>query len=642
MADFTTIFKGGIILENILRQTSIILKNITKLSIAVLERFNDLLNYNPKIIINEDYCGTYTGNNKELTDFSDSFRIIGICSLESFNNLSEAAKNRFTILYTNEYNDIEKNIISKLYLPKLPTKFEQFITRYKKTIKKEVPFPNIFKILNFLKIIIDNKDKLNVEKYLVLSIYKSLNHFMRTKEDKNRFKSLINKFFESSKNYDFLKSEQKNKSPFSFKDTKLFSNRTNLYIDSNNLKENNSNIAFVEPFNELIDCIHTCIATHFPLIIEGSSGKGKKTAIEYIKEILGYEIVYIPISSSTTVDNLFCKINPIHNGKELTFELIESDLLKSIKTGASERKIIVIENLEQASSNILDALIPVFEFSRDKILLPTGDYENKGTFNLIATFDPTTKGNSIINCLPLSIQNSSIIFNLNEYSKYDIEQISLKMLDEKENNIELKHFLKDLVLITYFARKNLFKEIFTLNDIKKFDKFRKESNNTFDYNILAKILLINRFALKDEMDKATQELKYNFHDFWPEFTYILEDEILFSISALDSDSEISIPANINKEKMELLENSIFSLTPVQRIGLIFMLLSVNSEIPCILQGPKESGKSFLVKHFAKLIGKNLKVIELTNDSGISILTGQIIPNSEISNNDINEIKELFN
>ena len=221
-------------------------------------------------------------------------------------------------------------------------------------------------------------------------------------------------------------------------------------------------------------------------------------------------------------------------------------------------------------------MIPVFEFSRDKILLPTGDYENKGTFNLIATLDPTTKGNSIINCLPLSIQNSSIIFNLNEYSKYDIEQISLKMLGEKENNIELKHFLKDLVLITYFARKNLFKEIFTLNDIKKFDKFRKESNNTFDYNILAKILLINRFALKDEMDKGIQELKYNFHDFWPEFTYILEDEILFSISALDSDSEISIPANINKDKMEILENSIFSLTPEQRIGLIFMLLSVNS------------------------------------------------------------------
>jgi hypothetical protein len=114
LGDFTIIFKSGIILENILRQTSIILKNLTNLSPAVLERFNDLLNYNPKITINEDYCGTFTGFDKELTDFSDSFRVIGICSLESFNNLSDAAKNRFTILYTSEYSDIEKNIISKI------------------------------------------------------------------------------------------------------------------------------------------------------------------------------------------------------------------------------------------------------------------------------------------------------------------------------------------------------------------------------------------------------------------------------------------------------------------------------------------------------------------------------------------------
>ena len=200
---------------------------------------------------------------------------------------------------------------------------------------------------------------------------------MRTKEDKNRFKSLINNFFESSKNYNFLKSEQKNKSPFTFKGIQLISKRTNLYIDSNNLKENNSNIDFVEPFNELIDCIHTSIATIFPLIIEGSSWKGKKTAIKYVKDILVYEIVYIPTLRATTVDNLFCKINPIHNGKELTYELIESDFLKSIKIGISGRKIIVIENLEQVSSNILDALIPVFELSKDKIVLPTGDYEKR-------------------------------------------------------------------------------------------------------------------------------------------------------------------------------------------------------------------------------------------------------------------------
>ena len=62
-----------------MRKTLLILKNITNLSPSVRERCNDILNYNPKIIINEDYSGYYNGYNKELTNFSNSFRVICIC-----------------------------------------------------------------------------------------------------------------------------------------------------------------------------------------------------------------------------------------------------------------------------------------------------------------------------------------------------------------------------------------------------------------------------------------------------------------------------------------------------------------------------------------------------------------------------------
>ena len=123
-------------------------------------------------------------------------------------------------------------------------------------------------------------------------------------------------------------------------------------------------------------------------------------------------------------------------------------------------------------------------------------------FNLIAIFDPTAKRNSIINFLPLSIQNSSIIFPLNDYSKDDIEEISLKMFEDKHSN-EIKLFLRDLNLITSYIEKNQSREIFTLNDIRKFEKFLKESNNSFDYKVLAKIILINRFSSKEEIEKDT-------------------------------------------------------------------------------------------------------------------------------------------
>ena len=59
--DFTSIFKTGILLDKILKQCPIILKNISNLSTAVLERFNDLFNYNPKLTLNEDFCENFPG-----------------------------------------------------------------------------------------------------------------------------------------------------------------------------------------------------------------------------------------------------------------------------------------------------------------------------------------------------------------------------------------------------------------------------------------------------------------------------------------------------------------------------------------------------------------------------------------------------
>ena len=45
--------------------------------------------------------------------------------------------------------------------------------------------------------------------------------------------------------------------------------------------------------------------------------------------------------------------------------------------------------------------------------------------------------------------------------------------------------------------------------------------------------------------------------------------------------------------------------------------------------------------FAKLCGENLEVIELNNDSGIQILSGQIIPKSDLTNDEITSLQSIF-
>ena len=202
--DFTSIFKTGILFDKILKQCPIILKNISNLSTAVLERFNDLFNYNPKLTLNEDFCDTFSGEMipKEISQFSDKFRIISISSLSGIRNLSDAAKSRLTTIYTSEYGNEEKENAAKTYESLIPEDFFQFILKYETGFRTKLSFIDIKKILSIYKKIYEkNKEKNEEEKHLniIYSIYFALNSNFETKS-KNEEK-FLNILFEINKDF---------------------------------------------------------------------------------------------------------------------------------------------------------------------------------------------------------------------------------------------------------------------------------------------------------------------------------------------------------------------------------------------------------------------------------------------------------
>ena len=125
-------------------------------------------------------------------------------------------------------------------------------------------------------------------------------------------------------------------------------------------------------------------------------------------------MIEFSLSNSTTLEDLFCKEIPIQEGDKIKFLNIRSKLLDTINK-AQKNNIIYLKNIEQASANILEALIPVFDKSRKQILISTGII-NKGIYNLIATFDPSSKGASF-DMLPEAIKLNSILCNVPDYSK---------------------------------------------------------------------------------------------------------------------------------------------------------------------------------------------------------------------------------
>ena len=184
--NFTSYFQAGIITQNIFEQKYIILKGIDSLSPNVLERFNDLFNYYPRFLLNEDLYNTFTGEIKEISNFSAEFRIIGISTIENINNLSEASKSRFTIISTSDYNSDEKKILITKINDLIPSSFISFLKEFKNEFSDndktfEISFKIIFKILMIYEKL-SKANKQPNEKKFALSIYFAFQPFLNEQE----------------------------------------------------------------------------------------------------------------------------------------------------------------------------------------------------------------------------------------------------------------------------------------------------------------------------------------------------------------------------------------------------------------------------------------------------------------------------
>ncbi len=113
--------------------------------------------------------------------------------------------------------------------------------------------------------------------------------------------------------------------------------------------------------------MHFGIKTETPIILKGENNLRKKTAINFISNILNYEIVPIQINNKLKVEDLFGKIilsikeNKIEEKTNYFYLLIGDENEKAKKS------ILVFYDLNYASPAIIEKLIVLIKFK--KILL---------------------------------------------------------------------------------------------------------------------------------------------------------------------------------------------------------------------------------------------------------------------------------
>ena len=695
--NFTSYFQAGRILQDLFKQKYIILKGVDSLLPNVLERFNELLNYNPKIILNEDLYNTFTDKNKEINGISENFRIIGISSSDNINNFSEASRSRFTLISTSKYTKDEKTLLIKKLCPNCPVNFNEiFIKNYEKDREEEISFKVINKILNLYKKL-NNEEKKNTERNMILAIYYSIISFLNENDVDNFIKILKDAFKEQKTffninannnkfiNFEFYYSldNQNDENPFSRDNDRIFSKGTGLSLliqnknnndnseyfnnnyDFDNIEPNYDNeisgIYFHQSFKDLLDAIHFSLVIHFPLIIEGETGTGKNLAIEYVSNKLNYKLIKYQITESTTIEDLFGK-EKIQPNKEEIFIFEETELYKTVlETNEKEydetNSIILLENIEEASQSILEALIQLFDSTEPSILLPYGNEGKKKPFNLIVTYDPSKHNYSFQNFFPPQILNNSLIFKFNVSTENDYKEIFFSFSRDKESfDIEEgEKIVNEFIISKNYISNIQENKLYSINDLKKYDILENQiscvSKEIDKNDILRKLIFISPLSNKKQIIELENKLFYiNMnYDIRLQFDEQLANFTIFPrLKEKDFDGpkyKFSEKDNYDENYKKIIEEDFNELNDYQKLGMMFLLFGINSNYTCIIQGPFCSGKTHLVKTFAKLCKEKLEIIDLSCESNLSLLTGQLIPLSKINNKNIkkiqNQLKKLL-
>ena len=607
------VFKLGSILLSILKEESIIFKNIHEVSMEIFERFNELFSSERILSINEDIHGTLFKSKNEPIDksinlkFLDNIYFFATCPEDLFQSISESIISRFSVISVGEHGEKEKEKIIKIYSRKckymtdllLSKIFEKFHEENFKNIKKIKNLIDIFNIMNENNI----EDSKQIQK-----INNNLNYIMHFIKLNNNLH-----FFDISKS--FIKEEN----PLIYENGFIISKISNLKIYVQNIDEKkiSSNIIFTPISNEMIDLLHFGICTGTPIIFDGSPGQGKRKIINYICNLLNYDIENIIITKNFSVDDLFKKtiLESKEDGKFFINEVdtkLYQILTESGKKHNQKHVLFIFHNLHKASADVLSKISNIFNNNKCK----------DSNYSLIG----------IINIKESIVERNTYYFNYFYKSIYYIIE---------SQNIDASFCKKvypfediDFSVLNYFNNTKNDENNFTLSDFNKFISLKKCSH--FDDMFLEEIIFKNRFYLnginhgKNNSDgylcsKQKYNLDLNYKNQTKELLIELNDKS-FSLESMDILSNFEFQKN--------------TLSFEQKKCLIVLGLSVKSKIPCIIKGPTGVGKSHLVKLFSKILGKKLNIIVLNKDNDISLLTKRNIYKN-YDKDELNEIEEII-
>ena len=190
---------------------------------------------------------------------------------------------------------------------------------------------------------------------------------------------------------------------------------------------------------------------------------------------------------------------------------------------------------------------------------------------------------------------------------------------------------------------------FNLNDIAKYIEFRKISYGEIDdISIIFALIFVYRFSEPEIISDLKQKLQIQSIKIRPSLDYEnSEESSTILIDKIDEKIKIKIKIKaffkdkLSYEEKNNLQKKFNSLNSTQKICILFLILCVLSKRTSLIQGETASGKSHVIRTFGELMGKKINIYKINSESSTILLAGQSHLNSNITKEESEELKIIF-
>ncbi|KAI8971187.1 midasin [Trametes punicea] len=348
-----------------------------------------------------------------------------------------------------------------------------------------------------------------------------------------------------------------------------------------------------------------------PIMLEGSPGVGKTSLVAALANMCGHHLCRINLSDQTDLVDLFGSDLPVEGGKPGQFAWKDAEFLRALQEG----HWVLLDEMNLAPQSVLEGLNALLDH-RGTVYIPAlgRSFIRHPSFRIFAAQNPLHQGGGRKG-LPKSFLNRFTKVYVQEMSSSDLLLICRNLFpaypsDLLEKMITYMAVLNEEAMIKRsFAREGAPWE-FNLRDVIRWTTLLCGNDPPAHPSLYLSSVILQRFRTPEDRDRARTLFSGIFGQFE------VEPPI-----AVVTPSHLQIGHQCSRRNGRLSTHRSGRILQTSLPALESLTTCVSQGWLSILTGPKNSGKTMLVRTLANLLGKTLHEVSINSATDAADMLG---------------------